>query len=1132
MRPSRLIYNGLTHYWRTNLAVVAGVAAAVTVLSGALLVGDSVRGSLRDLVLQRLGRTDLVVASPDFFRGRLADDLRADDAFAARFSGVTPMIAVPGVATDQTSGRRASRVQVYGVDDRFWQFHGLGGLAGLEGFDAPDGRDVLLSPALARELGAAPGGTVLLRVQRPSAIPLESLHGRKDDLGRTLRLAVRRVLSPAELGEFSLQPQQGEVRAAFVPLARLQQELGVADRVNALLVSAIGSGDARASLETLVRARATLEDVGLTLRVLDAQRALSLETEGTLVDEARETAARAALDALGMRPSPVLTYLVNSIRSGGRSIPYSLVTAIELTDIDPDVQAEETSLPPLILNEWAARDLAVRSGDRVTLDYYVWEDPGRLGTRTADFLVAAVVPLAGAAADRDLAPSYPGITESETLRDWDPPFPIDLGRIRPTDEDYWRRYRTTPKAFVPEAIGRALWRSRYGSLTSIRIAPPAGMPLEAARDRFAAALRGALDPVALGLSVRDARSEGLAASRGATDFGEYFAYFSFFLVVSAVMLAALFFKLGVEQRVREVGLLRAVGFSTAAVGRLFAGEALVLSLLGSALGLIGAVGYGQLMMTGLRTWWVDAVGTTALTLHVSATSLLAGAAGGVAAALVCLWWTLRTLARVSERSLLAGQLAPGEPMRPTIGARPAGRRRRSPGPLAAAGACGAAGALLLLAGYTEWVGRTGAFFGAGALLLASAMFALAAWMRRPPARPLAGHGWWPIAKLGLRNASYRPARSVLSIAVMASATFILVSVDAFRRGDAGAASDRRSGTGGYALLVDTVMPIVHDPDSPDGRDLLGLSALDGISITPFRVLPGDDASCLNLYEPRQPRILGVPPGFVAEGRFAFQGSLDRSDQERANPWLLLERDPRDDAIPVIADANSMTYVLHRALGDEIVLDRPGGSVRLRLVASLSDSVLQGELMMSEADFLRLFPEAEGYQFLLVDAPPDRADAVGAAIEDRLSDFGADAVPAAERLAEFHKVENTYLSTFQTLGGLGLLLGTVGLGAVLLRNVLERRRELALLGAVGYGRSRLFAIVIAESAFLLAFGLVAGAVCALIAIGPAAAERGGRLPAGAGAWLLLIAVFGTGLVSSLVAARAAIQARLLDALRTE
>src|SRR5881392_1187453 len=122
MKATTLVLRGLTYYWRTNAAVLAGVATAVAVLAGALLVGDSVRGSLRDLVLQRLGTTDRVVSSPGFFREALADDLRADSTFVASFAALCPMIAVQGIVTDQTSGRRASRVQVYGVDDRFWRF--------------------------------------------------------------------------------------------------------------------------------------------------------------------------------------------------------------------------------------------------------------------------------------------------------------------------------------------------------------------------------------------------------------------------------------------------------------------------------------------------------------------------------------------------------------------------------------------------------------------------------------------------------------------------------------------------------------------------------------------------------------------------------------------------------------------------------------------------------------------------------------------------------------------------------------------------------------------------------------------------------------------------------------------------
>ena len=48
-----------------------------------------------------------------------------------------------------------------------------------------------------------------------------------------------------------------------------------------------------------------------------------------------------------------------------------------------------------------------------------------------------------------------------------------------------------------------------------------------------------------------------------------------------------------------------------------------------------------------------------------------------------------------------------------------------------------------------------------------------------------------------------------------------------------------------------------------------------------------------------------------------------------------------------------------------------------------------------------------------------SEPIATALEDRLSDFGFDVVATAERLANFHRVENTYLSTFQMLGGLGL-----------------------------------------------------------------------------------------------------------------
>ncbi len=1142
MTPNNLVLRGVAYYWRTNLAVVLGVATAVAVLAGALLVGDSVRGSLRDLVFQRLGATDHIIISTGFFSEDLAERMRAHREFAARFTGIAPIVIAQGFVTTQSGTQRAGQVAVYGVDDRFWRFHQVTGV------ERPGDRDALVSPALAKEVGVEPGGTILVRLQRPTDIPIESLFGRKEDLGRTLRLTVRAVVSPDSLGEFSLQPRQGEVRAVFVPLPRLQQELEVKGRVNALLVAARSPADEGTTdaLLTAVRSEARLEDLGLRLRPLsrglepprygavavapDAglrRPALSVESDAGLLTDVQARAAREAASGTRLRARPVLTYLANAIRSGDREIPYSLVTAIDLDPSQPSAKADTvegaSGRPPIVLNSWAADDLKVRPGDPVTLEYYVWEESGRLLTRTTEFSVSRIVPVDRA--DSDLAPVYPGISDSPTLEDWDPPFPLDLRRVRKIDEQYWQTYRTTPKAFIPLAIGQTLWGSRYGAMTSMRLESDVQdeNEREAVFQQYGRVLRERVDPLAMGLTVQNVLAEGLEASRGATDFGEYFVYFSFFLVVSALLLAALFFKLSIEQRAREIGLLRALGFRPQTVRRLFMKEGFLLSLLGSAAGVVGAVAYAFLIMTALGTWWVDAVGTTALTLHISPVSLAAGAIGGVAAALICIWATLRTLRRVSDRSLLAGQLASHSARQDE----PRGRRVF----LMAAVALGLVGVALVAATLGGLIGQTGGFFGAGAASLGACLSFLAFWLRRAGHHVLAGRGWIPVTRLGARNVTYRPGRSVLAVAVVAAATFMLISVDAFRRDNRISATDRHSGVGGYALQIDTLIPIVHDPNDAEGRRILGLTNLDSATLEPFRLLPGEDASCLNLYEPKNPRILAPRDSFLAQGRFAFQSSLAVTEAERANPWLLLHRDEPDDAVPVIADANSMTYVLHRKLGDEFVMTRGDQTIRLRLVAALADSVFQGELLMSQANFLRLFPDHQGYRFALVEAPPEQAGEVSRTLEDALADFGADAKSTVERLAEFHRVENTYLSTFQTLGGLGLLLGTLGLGAVLMRNVLERRRELALLQAVGYRRIHVLGMVLAENVWLLIAGLVMGTVCALVAIAPVIVERGGRLPLVSLA-LLLGSVLVVGLTASLGATTTALRSPLLPALKAE
>jgi hypothetical protein len=422
------------------------------------------------------------------------------------------------------------------------------------------------------------------------------------------------------------------------------------------------------------------------------------------------------------------------------------------------------------------------------------------------------------------------------------------------------------------------------------------------------------------------------------------------------------------------------------------------------------------------------------------------------------------------------------------------------------------------------------------MLLLASLMGEHAWLRRTVRSAISGSGWFGVSRLGFRNATYRAGRSILCIALIASAAFIIVAVESFKRGGGDSRADRKSGGGGFPFFAESHLPLYHDPNTPEGRDALNVVAQKGfdpeeVVFTRFRVRPGDDASCLNLYQPRDPRILAPTDDFLLSGRFSFQDSLARTKQEKENPWLLLNATTPDAAIPVIADANSMTYVLHRKLGDEIILSQAAqGPVRLRLVAALSDSIFQGELLMSESNFLRLFPDRGGYSFFLLDVAPEAASAVPAALDQQLSDFGFEIIPTSERLAAFHRVENTYLTTFEALGGLGLVLGTLGVAAVLLRNVLERRRELGLLRAVGYSSGHFALMVITENAVLVYCGLMTGALCALVAIGPAFVSRGGRFPA-VSLWMLLI-VLVTGLAASVAATLAALRMPLLASLRAE
>jgi len=1185
MTSFRLLLSSLTFYWRTHLAVLLGVVAGAAVIGGALVVGDSVRASLRQMTLKRLGDVDYAISGGRFFTedlaSRLEDRLTGDDGSFH----VAPALAMRGGLTHRISNtiNRAGGVNVFGIDGRLWSILDHGDI------QLPAAGEVVLNRRLAEALGANPGDQISLNLEVPSAIPRESLLGERNDLSRELPLRVSAVLDD-EFGaaRFGLNPGQQIPPVAFTSLDDLQGTLGLAAtrpsrrspvaksaRVNSLFVSSVGDStlhDATAqaaSLTDAMHASLTIDDLGLRVVPVSERGYVSLESTRMILDDETVAAARNAAKKEGLATSPVYVYLVNDIANAadpmrhgaycvlagidvGQGAPFGPFNFVEgqarggrqpsenSQNDAPRTRGTDAPRSPagIVLNEFLAKEqLGVSVGDEVVIRYFEVGSHGELPETKETFRVTGIVKMDDVAADPHLTPTLEGITDADTFSDWDQPFEMDLSRITGEDEDYWDRYRATPKAFLPLAEMQRLFPSRYGTVTSFRAAVPDGSDVDEFARRYAADVVASVDLPAYGLAFEPVKAQGLQASAGTTDFTQLFVAFSFFLILSAAILIGLLFRLGVELRAPSIGLVEAIGYKPAKVRRLYLTEGMVVVLLGAAVGTLAALGYAALMIHGLTTWWIGAIGTRFLFLSAEPLSLAIGGAAAVAIAMIAIWWGLRRLRKVTARALLAGATEPEWTLQR--------HRRRGRVALFVTLASAAIAFVLVMGGLLDLIPSVEAFGGfnwqviaffvAGTLSLVAALSGLSVWLGREHATSV--HS---ATGLGVRNAERQRVRSVSTVGLIASATFVLVAVAASQRNPSAELPQKDSGNGGFLLVGESTTALPFSIDTSEGRTKLGVSVEEGspeaqllaeMSAISFRRRPGDDASCLNLYRTGLPTILGVPHTMIDRGGFKF--TMTPGD----NPWQNIVQPPTKTekgipVYPVFGDANTLMYSLKKGVGDRIyVPDEEHPRYALQIAGMLDGSVFQGVLLMSESNFIELYPDTDGYGYFLIEGPVEKEAELSNVLETQLTPYGFDAEPVADRIADFLAVQNTYLSTFAALGGLGLLLGTFGLGTVMLRNVLERRSELALLRAVGFKNAKLAMLVLIENALLLVWGLAAGTVAALLAVSPHLSSRGADVPIGPGL-AMLAGVAVVGMLASLFAVRAAVSTPIVTTLRGE
>ncbi len=1045
----RILLSSLKFYWRSHLGVLLGSVLAAAVLTGSLLVGDSVEGSLRKFALQRLGSIQYAMHTPNrFFARDLAEKISKEASAVLQLRGM----AIAGEG-------QVNQVQVLGCDSNLFDFARLN-LSLTE-------HEVALNEKLALALGVQVGEEVSLRIERPGLLSREApLSSKKQNPTVRGRFTVARILGDDELGRFSLSANQVVPYNAFVSdawLASRTELVGKADLI------AVGGSAPVPDLSKVWHP----EDFGLHFR--QEGSLLQLESESIYLEPA---AARAAMAIPGAQGT--LTYLANSISTDSKSTPYSFVMAHQGAELEAD---------EIIINRWLADTLGAGIGDHVSVKYFELTSSNHFEEKERRFKVRQIAEMDDLALERRLAPQFPGLTDVDRCTDWDVGIPMEEEPLEDkANEAYWEQYRQTPKAIVSLKAGQDMWGNRFGNLTSVRWLAGSGIE-EAFRKSF--------NPEAAGFVFQPVREQALASVDNAMDFGQLFVGMSFFLIVAALLLTGLLFVFGVQQRAEEMGILLATGWSQGRVRALFLLEGGTISLVGSSVGAWLGTGYTKLLILGLANYWKGAVANSAIQYFSRSSTIVVGAVASFICAMTAMGMAMWRQAKHPARELLMADFSQEFNVDGASSSDPTQRSRMLHLlwllPAMAIG-------IVIYARVSEMESITMPFFGAGALLLVSGMLFCGILFRRMSRLESLLH----MNGMALRNVARRRGRSLTAVGLLACGCFLVFAVSSMKEDVTAHADEAWSGTGGFNWFGESTLPI-NDP--------LGDIRL--------RVRDGDDASCLNLNRARVPRLLGVDPGAMS-ARNAFFAKED--------VWHLLKEELPDGAVPaLVGDTDTAMWGLEAKTGIEKgdVLgyhDEAGRSFNIKLVGTLPMrlSVFQGTILIAEERFVEKFPSEDGYRMFLMDTP----------VESRLYDrAGLDVAPAAERLMEFYAVESTYLTMFLVLGALGLAVGSMGMGVVVLRNVQDRRAEIALLRAVGYRTVTLRKLLAIEHGILLVAGLVVGMLASAVAMVPALIVTLSRLPYGL-LLGLLCAVGGCGVICMMLAINIALRGDVLKGLRNE
>ncbi|MGE0020407.1 MAG: ABC transporter permease [Draconibacterium sp.] len=1048
-------------YFRQNLLVALGVAVSTTVLTGSLIIGDSVRYSLEQSTFSRLGNTTHLVSVTDrYFRQEMANEMETANTALK----VTPLLQLEGMAVAGGGEFRANKVQVNGIRNDFSK------MAGTGLFDSLQNNEIAISANLAERLQIKEGDNLLVRIQKASLIPMNAPFVSAEETSVSLQATVKKVVSAEELGRFNLKNSQTAPFNIFLSINRLNQLMEFEGKANQLLISTELKND---EIVAIVKSCLTPADAGLQFEKIEKSGETQVSTERVFLDEKIAEVLQKLPGA-----TPILTYFVNNIEAssnpskggeqksqkqqsqtrnpkpgtrnpepGTSSIPYSFVSTLSNSAL-----AENE----IVLNRWAADDLQVKPGDSLRLKYFEIGPLRQLIVRESDFVLKEIIAMDNPLSDPTLVPHLPGLSDAGHCREWEAGVPINLDAIRDKDEKYWNDFKGTPKAYIAKQKADEIWGNRFGSNTAVRFVAGAFN-----NDLFLNTFKSEINPGDLGMTVSPVREQGLYAAHNGTDFSGLFIGLSFFLLVAGIILTSLLFRLNLENRAQQIKLFSALGFGEKQVRSFYLAEGLAVALTGGLIGLLVSVLYTSLVFSILNTLWFEIVRTDVLLIKINPATLFTGLIISLVVSLMAVFVSVRRFQnqftgnrkKVKTARQKSGWLKPVIYLFPVIAV------------------------LLVVYQVTSGQMNPGLFFVSGILLLTGILLILREFLF---SIEKSGSAEFGKKRLILLNLVRNKARSMTVITLFAIGTFLVVSTGSNKLDLSAGAQKKTSGTGGFLFFAESSVPVLFDINDKDKRADEGM--VEDFSAVQLMKVEGDDASCLNLNRISQPAILGVDPAALA-GRFSF--AVKTKETGETDPWLALNQTNDDGTIPAIADQTVIQWGLGMKVGDILLYqNEKGDTLRLKLIAGTTPSVFQGFVLISTQNFLQNYPTHSGTSVFLVEGKPENLQPIGDELNSVFWDYGWEMTTTVKRLAEFYSITNTYLSIFMALGALGLILGTIGLAVILARSLLERKREIAVMLATGFDTKPIFRIIAFEYFILLVAGVLTGLIAAVTAVLPA------------------------------------------------